>query len=180
MMKAQTMRVLERYEETLTGLPYPIVLLDAAEEIVDPDDGKVLGVAVPDAEELAAAVALALCFMPARLTGQEVRFMRRVLGMTGQELAAAVEMDAATLSRWEHGKQEVGAWADKAVRMAAVLQLQDRAPGSSLHPEDVVRLRLGRRVEGSNPEITVHRVRPEHELPESDVKGWDAMALLAA
>jgi hypothetical protein len=33
MMKAQTMRILERYEETLMGLPYPIVLLDAAEEI---------------------------------------------------------------------------------------------------------------------------------------------------
>jgi DNA-binding transcriptional regulator YiaG len=75
---------------------------------------------------------------PVRLIGAGVRFIRRVLGMTGQELAAAVEMDPATLSRWEHTKQEVGGWADKAIRMAAVLQLQDRAPGSSLHPEEVV------------------------------------------
>jgi hypothetical protein len=60
-------RVLERYEEHLMGLPYPVVLFDAAEEITDPDNGAVLGIAVPDSEELAAAVALALCFMPARL-----------------------------------------------------------------------------------------------------------------
>jgi transcriptional regulator with XRE-family HTH domain len=173
-------RILERYEEHLMGLPYPVVLLDAAEEITDPDDGSVIGVAVPDAEELAAAVALSLCFMPARLTGAEVRFIRRVLGMTGQDLAAAVEMDPATLSRWENGKQSVGGWADKAIRMAAVLQLQDRAPGSNQHPEDVVRLRLVDRVEGSNPKITVHRVRPQHEEVEGTPKGWDATALLAA
>lgn len=58
-----------------------------------PTPGEVLGVSVPHAEELA---------------GAEVRFIRRVLGMTGQELAAAVEMDPATLSRWEHGKQTDG------------------------------------------------------------------------
>jgi transcriptional regulator with XRE-family HTH domain len=176
MMEGRVSRILERYEETLMGLPYPVVLLDAAEEIVNPDDGEVLGVAVPDADGLATAVALALCFMPVRLTGAEVRFIRRVLGMTGQELAAAVEMDSATLSRWEHGKQEVGAWADKAVRMATVLRLQDHAPGSSLRPEDVVTLKLSRRVEGHNPEIKVHR--PKQEIVESDVKGWDAMAEL--
>lgn len=173
-------RVLERYEEHLMGLPYPVVLFDAAEEITDPDNGAVLGIAVPDFEELAAAVALALCFMPARLTGAEVRFIRRVLGMTGQDLAAAVEMDPSTLSRWENGKQTVGGRADKAIRMAAVLQLQDRAPGSHQHPEEIVGLRLGARAEGSNPEITVRRVRPEHEIAESEAKGWDATALLAA
>ena len=172
--------VLDRYEEKLMGLPYPIVLLNAAEEITHPKTGKVLGVAVPDAEELAAAVALALCFMPTRLTGAEVRFIRRVMGMTGQELAAAVEMDPATLSRWEHGKQEVGGWADKAVRMAAVLCLQDRAPGSSLRPEAIVSLRLTPRPTNYHPTIEVHRVGSEEVAAESEVKGWDAEVLLAA
>lgn len=171
---------LDRYEEELMGLPYPIVLLNAAEAVTDPDSGEVLGTSVPNAEELAAAVAVALCMMPVRLIGPEVRFIRRVLGMTGQEFAAAVEMDPATLSRWEHGKQEVGGWADKAVRMAAVLKLQDHAPGSSIHPEDVVTLRIRPRTADSYPEIEVRRVRAEHEVEETAIKGWDATLRKAA
>jgi DNA-binding transcriptional regulator YiaG len=170
--------VLDRYEERLMGLPYPVVLLDAAEEITHPKSGEVLGIAIPDAEELAASVALALCFMPVRLTGAEVRFVRRVMDMAGQELAAAVEMDPATLSRWETGKQDIGAWADKAVRMAAVLRLQDRAPGSHLRPEDVVTLRFAPRQPGSSPVIEVRRVAPEHSA--AGVQGWDADVKKAA
>ena len=170
--------ILDRYEETLTGLPYPIVVLDAAEEITHPKTGEVLGVAIPDAEELSAAVAIALCFLPTRLIGAEVRFIRRALYMTGQEMAAAVEMDPATLSRWEHGKQDVGGWADKAVRMAAVLRLQDRAPGSSLNPADVVTLRFTPRPADFVPRIEVRRVATA--APETNVKGWDSELKFAA
>ena len=161
--------VLDRYEEKLAGLPYPYKSSCSTrpKKSLHPKTGKILGIAVPDAEELAAAVALALCFMPVRLSGTEVRFIRRVMGMTGQELASAVEMDPATLSRWEHGKQDVGGWADKAVRMAAVLRLQDRAPASSLRPEDVVSLRFAPRRADSHPTIEVHRVGSEHSGAET-------------
>ena len=172
--------VLHRYEEKLMGLPYPVILLDAAEEITHPKTDKVLGVAVPDAEELAAAVAFALCFMPTRLSGAEVRFIRRVMGMTGQELAAAVGMGPATLSRGEHGKQTVGGWADKAVRMAAVLRLRDRAPGSRLRPEDIVSLQFAPRDADSHPTIEVRRVQSAGFDAEPEVKSWDAEILLAA
>ncbi len=78
-------QTLDRYEEKLMGLPYPVVLLDAAEEVTHPKTGKVLRITIPEAEEMAAAVALALCFIPTRLTGAEVRFIRRVLDMTGKD-----------------------------------------------------------------------------------------------
>ena len=172
--------VLDRYEEKLVGLPYPVTLVNAAKEVTHPRTDEILGIAVPNSEELAAAVALALCFMPARLIGAEVRFIRRVLGMTGQELAAAIEMDPATFSRWENGKQDVGAWADKAVRMAAVLQLQDRAPGSSLRPENIVSLRFAPRLPGSHPVINVRRVGDDAAggSVEQAVEGYDALATL--
>jgi transcriptional regulator with XRE-family HTH domain len=134
----------------------------------------VLGVAVPNAEELAGAVALALCYMPVRLTGAEVRFIRRVLGMTGQELAAALEMDPATLWRWEHGKQDLGGWADKCIRMAAILLLRDRALGFRFQPQDLVTLRLRPRPDGVNPEIEVRRICLQRESVEPEANGWDA------
>lgn len=65
--------VLERYEDDLMGLPYPVTLLNVAEQVTNPD-GSVIGVGVPNAERIAATVAMALCFLPQRLIGAEVRF----------------------------------------------------------------------------------------------------------
>src|SRR5208283_4485392 len=144
-MESTMTHTLDRYEERLLGLPYPVVLLNAAEEITDPDTGEVLGVAVPHAEEL----------------------------------ATAVEMDPATLSRWEHGKQPVGEWADKALRMAAVLRLQDRAPGFSHNPSDVVSIHPAARPDGLELAVEVRRIRPLASEIESDAAGWDALARAA-
>ncbi len=58
--------------------------------------------------------------------------------------------------------------------MAAVLRLQDRAPGSSLRPEDVVTLRLAPRDAATHPVIEVRRVRPTQDGAVSEAKGWDA------
>jgi transcriptional regulator with XRE-family HTH domain len=168
-------RILERYEDNLMGLPYPVAVIGSAEEVTDAN-GKVLGVAVPNAEGAAAAVALALCFMPVQLLGAEVRFIRRVLGMTGQQFAETLGMDPATLSRWEHDKQPVGEWAHKAVRWAAVLLLQKGAPGSHFRQEDIVKLKLQPRG-NRHPRIEIHRVA----VPTAtEATGWDADMKLAA
>ena len=120
-----------------------------------PGHGSVIGVGVPNAERIAATVAMALCFLPQRLIGAEVRFIRRVLGKSSQELAAIVDLDPSTLSRWENDKQEVATRTEKALRMAAVLLLIDRAPGARIDPPEVVTLKLLERKPGSAPLITV-------------------------
>jgi DNA-binding transcriptional regulator YiaG len=157
------------YDDNLTGLPYPVRLIDVAEEAFDASNES-LGISVPDSEQLAAALALALCAQPHRLTGDEVRFIRRTMDMTGIELARALEMDNATLSRWEGGKQEVGGWAEKSLRMMAVLRLAPHAPGSSIRAEDVPLLRLLPRPPGWNPTIEVTRSSVVDDA-------WDAVAL---
>ncbi|MCA3416073.1 MAG: hypothetical protein INF84_15865, partial [Roseomonas sp.] len=88
-------RVLPRYEEKSLGLPYPVVLINAAVEHVDAA-GNVLGVSVPDLEGLAAAVAVARAFLPVELTGAEVRFMRKVIGMSAKDFAEALKLDPAS------------------------------------------------------------------------------------
>jgi DNA-binding transcriptional regulator YiaG len=83
-------------------------------------------VLVPKARE-----ALELCLYPRKLRGEDVRTIREAMGMTGQRLASILGVDGATLSRWEHGKQEVGLWADKSLRMAAVLYVQGALQGET-------------------------------------------------
>jgi len=151
-------RTLPRHEEDGLGLPYPIVLIDAAEEEIDDATGERVGISIPDTEELAAAVAIARVLHPLQLDGREVRFIRRAIGMPAKEFAEALHLDPATFSRWENNKQTVGGWADSQVRMAAVIALAGRAPGLSVDPKEVIGLRIRQRCENEWPMIEMHRV----------------------
>ena len=145
---------IERYEESGLGLPYPVVLVNVAQEDRD-SAGKRVGVSIPNMEELVAVVAISRALHPYKLHGSEVRFIRQALGMTAKEFAAALAMDAATLSRWENGKQDVGGWADKQVRFAAIVGLLERAPGLTCDQKDLFNLRIQHRPDGVWPEIVV-------------------------
>ena len=155
-------RTIERYEENGLGLPYPVVLINAAEEEIN-DQGERVGVSIPDLEELVAVIAISRALHPRKLHGLEVRFIRHALGFTAKEFAANLVLDAATLSRWENGKQDVGGWADKQVRYAAVVGLQDRALGLSCDPKDLVNLRV---VDcGAEAWRSIEIVRQQVEVP---------------
>ena len=169
---------IEHYEERGLGLPYPVLLMGAAEEELD-EDGERVGVRIPDLEGLAAVVALARCLWPYDLAGSEVRFIRRVLGYTQKELAGRLEMRPETLSRWENRKEEdedrpVGEWADKSLRMLAAIELSKRAPGSAVDPSDITALRIRLRDANAWPTIVAEqvRVRADGGAPHLE---WDAL-----
>lgn len=58
------------------------------------------------------------------LSGQEVRFLRKEIGMKGKEMAAALSIEAETYSRWENGKK-VASCHDKALRMIYVMNASE-------------------------------------------------------
>ena len=173
-------RTIPRHEEDGLGLPYPVVLIDGAEEEIDDATGEPVGISIPDMEELVAAVALARVLHPLQLDGREVRFIRHAIGIQAKDFARALDMAPETFSRWENGKQELGGWADMGARMAAVIHLRDRAPGLSLDTKDVTGLRIRRRAEGEWPTIEVRRVRHPAGLCGDAGAGWDAPRLEAA
>jgi putative zinc finger/helix-turn-helix YgiT family protein len=67
-------------------------------------------------DDLIRAVALAVVRKPYRLTGEEVRFVRKYLHLTGQEFAKLLKVDNSTLSKWEHGEDPVGPQSDLLIR----------------------------------------------------------------
>jgi DNA-binding transcriptional regulator YiaG len=150
--------LIHRYEETGLGLPYPIVLIEAAEEELDEASGARVGLSVPDAEGLVAAVAVARSLHPRWLDGSEVRFIRRVIGMTARDFSVAFDLDPVSFSRWENGKQQVGAWADRHLRMTAIIMLRDRIPALSIDPKAVLSLAIDGRSESAWPQISVRRM----------------------
>ncbi|MCA3270433.1 MAG: hypothetical protein ING12_00430 [Roseomonas sp.] len=169
-------RVLPRYEERGLGLPYPVVLINAAEEHSDAA-GNVLGVSVPDLEGLAAAVAVARALLPVELTGSEVRFMRKVIGMSAKDFAEALKLDPASLSRWENNKQTLGGWAESQVRLATVAIVAQRVPSLKPDMEKLFRMVARKRAEGEAWPLFEMRLEPHHvtDTPRATGESWAAL-----
>ena len=72
------------------------------------------------AENLMRALALAVIRKPYRLRGEEVRFLRKFLRMTGEELPRLLHVDKTTLSKWEHSEDPVGDQSDRLLRLIAL------------------------------------------------------------
>lgn len=174
------LRRIARHELRGMGLPYSIVLLNAAEEEIGAD-GERLGVRIPDMEGLAASAVIARSLWPFELAGAEVRFFRRVLGYTQKQLAERMPMRAETLSRWENRAEgedrPVGEWADKSLRMLAALELSARLPGLADHQAELAALRIQQRMENQWPEIVAERVTVRSDGRKQ--QEWEALPLAA-
>ena len=74
-------------------------------------------VVFPRLSELLRKIAETLIQKGDRLTGEEIKFLRKFLGWSSSDLAAQLGIALATISRWEHGKEKIGAVPDRLLRM---------------------------------------------------------------
>ena len=74
-------------------------------------------VAIPHIEDLHRVLACAVIRKSARLTPAEIRFLRKSIGWSGQELGAHMGTAGETVSRWENGRTPIGAQADRLLRL---------------------------------------------------------------
>jgi DNA-binding transcriptional regulator YiaG len=72
---------------------------------------------LPALDHLLQVIALALVNKPYRLAGEEVRFLRKYLKLTGDKLSRLLHVDKTTLSKWENNDDPVGTQSDLAIRM---------------------------------------------------------------
>lgn len=74
-------------------------------------------VIVPNLEGLHQAVARNVVEKDARLSGAEIRFLRKVLGWSGADFAEHMGTSAETVSRWETEATPMGPQADRLLRL---------------------------------------------------------------
>jgi putative zinc finger/helix-turn-helix YgiT family protein len=72
-------------------------------------------------KEIAREMAKAIVNKPFALTGEEIRFLRKYLGMSQETLASHLHSDKAVLSRWENDREPVGSKSDLLIRTIAVI-----------------------------------------------------------
>ena len=71
----------------------------------------------PNIEGLHQALARSIVAKAERLSGAEVRFLRKVLGWSGADFAQHMGTAAETISRWEHESTPIGPQADRLLRL---------------------------------------------------------------
>jgi putative zinc finger/helix-turn-helix YgiT family protein len=92
-------------------------------------------VSIPNLEGLHQAIARTIVIKPARLTSEEVRFLRKVLGWSGADFAEHMGTSAETVSRWETGSTPIGPQADRLLR----LMVMTRDPVSDYRKLDLLK-----------------------------------------
>src|SRR5665811_1397839 len=75
---------------------------------------------------LAVHEAIANCLLEkeTQLTGKEIRFLRKEMGLKGRDFENLVSVDNATLSRWENGKTNPSVKADRLIRVLYAIKMK--------------------------------------------------------
>ncbi len=71
-------------------------------------------------DDLMRTVALAVVCNPSRLSGLDVRFLRKYIGKTAEEFGKLLNVDKTTISKWENDHDPVGEQSDRLIRLTVV------------------------------------------------------------
>lgn len=72
---------------------------------------------IPKVKGLHRAIAKGLIEKTSLLTGEEIRFLRKEMGLRAKALAEVMGVDKVTVSRWETGSERISTTADRAIRL---------------------------------------------------------------
>ncbi|MEP7367347.1 MAG: type II TA system antitoxin MqsA family protein [Acidobacteriota bacterium] len=85
-------------------------------------------VIIPHMARIHRAIAHALANSPARLTGEQLRFLRKRLGFTGEDLGTYLHTDKTKVSKWERDEDRIGPATDRLVRLLVAALDKDLRP----------------------------------------------------
>lgn len=130
-------------------------------------------IAIPDLDGLARAAAISRALDPTRLTGREVKFLRRVLDMTQAEFAEAMDLAAESVSRWENDVRGVGEACERLTRHNVCALLYKAAKGRPYDPAIIAKMKFTPNVKIPPLDMVRVRVRDDSEHPTT---AWDQTA----
>lgn len=88
-------------------------------------------VLIPRMAKIHRAIAQALASSPARLTGEQLRFLRKHLGLSGDQLGSYLHTDRTKISKWENEDDRIGPATDRLIRLLTASLDSELRPGVS-------------------------------------------------
>jgi DNA-binding transcriptional regulator YiaG len=118
-------------------------------------------VTIPRIEKLHRAIAEALARKPAPLIGEEIRYLRKFMGMSSEDFAGYMGVSREHVSRWESGAKVMSPTADRLLRLL-IAKVQPIDDYSVEQLRDVARSSV--------------RQRPVRRVFRTTAEGWAAVA----
>lgn len=97
---------------------------------------------IPYPERLIAAAAVARIRFPEKLSGAEIRFVRKALMWTAKDMGEHIQVAAETISRWENDKAPMAPGHEKMLRLLAGIHLGPKAPAILCKLDDIANMTI--------------------------------------
>ena len=110
---SETVCTQEPYHYTESGLDY--IYLKGI-DVCKCSCGETI-VSIPAMPQLHSVIGLGIIKKKSLLGGQEIRFLRKNMGLTATKLSRYIGVDNATISRWENGNQAIDKSHDRLIRL---------------------------------------------------------------
>lgn len=113
--------VLPVFDADDLGIPFKVKLIDSVSQIINPEDGDVLKTIIPNVPGLLCSVAMARILEPRKLSGPELKFVRKVFRVPAKKLAERIGVSPEHLSRCEASDRVLSVGAEKCLRISLFL-----------------------------------------------------------
>ena len=115
-----------------------VELIDVVHELVCKKCKTVLRTDIPDMPGLIAAVCVTRAKEALKLNGQEIRFLRKAIGVNAKELAQDLNVSEETVSRWENGHLVIGGSVERILRWKVCKALEEKAPAIEWDDDEIL------------------------------------------
>lgn len=126
--------VVDQFEAKDLGAPFRVILHKAVEVCLDDSTGEVVSYSIPDIDGLIRVVVVKRLLNRRKLSGADIRFVRKAIGVKQKEMAQKIEMSHEHLSRCESGTLVLSPGAEKLLRIFAIkvaVKLHSVKPGEA-------------------------------------------------
>lgn len=110
-------RVIAEFDASgLLGTPFSVFIHEAVKEKYCLECGAVIGHVIPNPDNLIAVAAIFRACDPSKLSGAEIRFLRKSLCLKAKDMAARLDISAEQFSRYENGSRPISEVYEKLLR----------------------------------------------------------------
>lgn len=127
--------------EYKTDIGIKVSLKDAVRKNTCTECGEV-SYTIPSPKGLIAAAAIYRSMIDWKLSGKEIRFLRKAIELSAKEMSDRLQVSPETISRWENDKLPINPASEKLLRVMACAQLAKRAPLISCDLEEITSMQI--------------------------------------